>query len=132
MNKQEFIITTVTAITDMGLEPKDVIVAAGGASLLFGFREETEDVDLDIPNESFVRLLSTGLYELNFFHTSSGDVEVLSVNSQVDVHRRIKEVETVWVDGVQCYSHRELLKMRLHLNRPKDQPDIIRLRAMGY
>lgn len=126
MNKQQLIAKVTAFSTATGVDMEDIIIAAGGASLLFGFREDTDDIDIDLPDYIFQIFLDSGLFTLSYFGDT--DVEVLSYDGDIDLHRRTKHIDTVQVDGVHCYSHAELLALRLHLNRPKDQEDIKHLR----
>jgi len=94
--------------------------------LFHGLRETTDDMDTAISNELFAKMLNTKKYKLHYF----GDVEVLEYNNYIDLHRLLFKPDTIIIEGVCCYSAKELLKQKQSLNRPKDQNDIKLLKEL--
>lgn len=126
MNKEDIIKEYNLFINKFNLKPEEFVLGAGGACLMYGLRETTDDMDTDISNEIFDKLLKSKKYKLSYF----GDVEVLEYNQYIDLHRRVRKFETQLVDGVCCYSPKELLAQKEKLNRPKDQNDIKLLKEL--
>lgn len=126
MNKQDIFNEYHRFLKKFKLKPEDFVLGAGGACLMYGLRETTDDMDTDVSNEMFDEMLSSGKYKLKHF----GDVEILEYNGKIDIHRRLRVFETRIVDGVCCYSPKELLTQKLKLNRPKDQKDIVGLKEI--
>lgn len=130
LKKQDIIREYHKAIKELDINPADVLVGAGGACVLYGVREQTEDIDADVPDELFDKLLKTNKYRLSYFQMGSVAVEVLEYNSVIDLHRRSAATQTSVVEGVHCYSVQQVLQQKLRLNRPKDQADITALKAI--
>lgn len=113
-------------VVNLKLKPKELIVGAGAACLMYGLRDETSDIDTSVPSDIFEKLLKSKKYELSYF----GESEVLAYNHCIDLHRRSSFIDIRSVDGVWCYSPQELLNQKLKLNRPKDQNDIKELKIL--
>lgn len=129
MNRDELKARYKTFLEKEGVTSEEAIVGAGGALLLLGFREETEDVDLSVYGETFARLAKSVEKQFTF---SSGDREVLVLEwgMDIDVHGPEEAgCSTVLVEGVRCWTAEYVLQFKRRLNRPKDQPDIARLEA---
>ena len=124
MKKEEFIGRYLQFINETGLKVGDCPVGSGGTMVLLGLREETSDIDLEIPREIFEEYKETGLYEKTYF----GDVEVLKYDEYIDLHE-LKEVSgNILIDGVCSWSPEKVLLFKQSLNREKDQKDILKLR----
>ena len=80
MKKQEFVAAYVAAVEQLGLKSSEVAVTAGGALLMLGLREETDDLDLDIPLAAFEQLAKT--HPVKMF----GDSKVIDIAPDVSVH----------------------------------------------
>lgn len=130
LKKQDIIREYLKAVKELGIPAHDMLVGAGGACVLYGVREQTEDIDADVPDALFDKLLKTNKYRLSYFQMGSVSVEVLEYNSVIDLHRRSAATQASVVEGVHCYSVEQVLQQKLRLNRPKDQVDITALKAL--
>ncbi|MDO4282929.1 MAG: hypothetical protein Q4D02_04755 [Clostridia bacterium] len=120
MKKQEFLKT----IDGLNLDKQKYCIISGGVMLMYGLREETEDIDLKIIPELFDELNQkyatrksekfSYLYEL----TDSIELAVLDF-SQDDV---------VWIDGYPVESLEKQLEWKLANHRLKDEEDIRRIK----
>lgn len=133
MNRLDFIKAYFNVCSDLGQEPKHVVVSAGGALLLLGLREESSDLDLDVLDEVYDSQL-IGRHEER---SSLGPY--LDISDTVSLHRMPKGIETMCVDGVYMYSIPEMIKQKTALsNMPdrmagkaeKDRADIAKLLAL--
>lgn len=130
LNKQDIVREYHKAVKEPGIQPQDMLVGAGGACVLYGVRMQTEDIDADVPDALFDKLLKTNKYKLSYFQMGSVSVEVLEYNAVIDLHRWSSATQTSVVEGVHCYSVEQVLQQKLRLNRPKDQADITALKAL--
>lgn len=133
MNRLDFIKAYFNVVSDLGQEPKNVVVSAGGALLLLGLREESSDLDLDVLDEVYDAQL-VGRHER---FSSLG--AYLDISEDVSLHRMPKGIEKICVDGVYMYSIPEMIKQKTALsNMPdrmagkaeKDRADIAKLLAL--
>lgn len=124
MNRIEFFATYRQFLMDFGLRPQEAIVGAGGACLVYGLREVTEDIDLGVSDKLFDALSLQG-FEHKPLRTNDFSIEI----GKVSVHRW-EDVPTQVVRGVGVYTPQALLQQKLWLNRPKDQADIVGLRKL--
>ena len=110
----------------INLPPERVVVGAGGACVLLGIRESTNDIDVDVVKSDFDELLKVG-YKSHLF---GDDNVVLEVTEHMDVHGVDEIVDTVVIEGVTCYSAKSVLDFKLKLNREKDKADIEALKKL--
>ena len=127
LSRKQFIKEYKKALSELKLDPSEMLVAAGGACLMYGIRKETSDIDVDVSQEIFLKLLKTKKYGTHMF----GSTLVLEYNEYVDLHifdfsNPMYEI----VEGVGCYSPEIVLAHKLKLNREKDQDDIKGLQAL--
>ncbi|MDD2819518.1 MAG: hypothetical protein PHN51_12080 [Candidatus Nanopelagicales bacterium] len=125
MDRVELIERYKAALAELPLEPTQMIVGAGGACVMHGVREETSDIDVDVPADLFTKLLETGVFNTHYFGTTL----VLEYNDFIDMHAITEDRATVLIDGVCCHSLEETLASKLRLNRAKDQRDIAALKT---
>lgn len=81
MNKEAVKALYIETVKKLNLVPMDVKLTAGAALVMYGDREETDDLDIDIPITAFYRLLNAG-YNYDMF----GDVQVIHFLEKVDLH----------------------------------------------
>ncbi len=125
MNKQEIIKEYRQFLKDTGVKPEEFVIGAGGACVMYGIRESTDDMDMGLQNRLYLTILKSKKYPTHDFRGTT----VVSWNENIDLHP-ISPGETTMVDGVCCYSLQRLLDQKLQLNRPKDQPDIKALKVL--
>jgi hypothetical protein len=127
VNRQQFIAEYLKACKVLGLPPRQVVVSAGGACLMYGLREETDDLDVDVPEAFWDKLVKAGHEPLKFHKPFPG--ELIQYDEKLALHHW-EGVATRMVDGVCVYAPIALLEQKLKLNRPKDQADIAALKEM--
>jgi hypothetical protein len=131
MNKAKLIYEYNEFIKHFNIDPKNVIVSAGGACVLYGIREETSDIDVSIPRDFFNTLLQSKKYKTYIFKSINFEtIEVIEYNEYIDLHAEREKLNTTFVEGVCCLSVQNLLEEKKRLNRPKDQDDIKKLKAL--
>lgn len=121
MNKQQLIQKYNQFLQDNNLCKEEVIVGAGGVMCLLELRDETSDIDVDVPKDIFHRFIVAG-HPTHMY----GDVVVVSVTDVIDVHLRTNDA-VMFTDGVCHYTPEVTLAFKRKLNRPKDQADIATL-----
>ena len=128
MNRKELIQKYREFLRDFKLGASQVVVGAGGALCVLGLREETSDIDVDVPLEVFNRLLKLGLPTHEFVISGQKPVLVIEATDVVDVHVQTNKDPVVLTDGVCHYTPEVLLAFKQKLNREKDQEDIRKLK----
>lgn len=113
MNKEHFKSLYKLTVMRLGETPENVVVSAGGALLMFGLREETSDIDLDVSEETFKRFEHFG--ELEYF----GDKKIINLDNLIALHQMEGDVEVVEIEGVFVYSVESLISFKKKLiNNP--------------
>ncbi len=128
MDKKELTQRYRAFLRDFKLGASQVVVGAGGALCVLGLREETSDLDVDVPLEVFNRLLKKGLPTHEFVTPGQKPVLVIEAAEFVDVLERTNKDPVVFTDGVCHYTPEVLLAFKQRLNREKDQEDIRKLK----
>ena len=128
MDKKELTQRYRAFLRDFKLGAGRVVVGAGGALCVLGLREETSDIDVDVPLEVFNWLLKLGLPTHEFVNPGQKPVQVIEATDVVDVHVRTNKDPVVLTDGVCHYTPEVLLAFKQKLNREKDQEDIRKLK----
>jgi hypothetical protein len=103
------------------LTAEEVIVGAGGAMVVHGLRNETEDIDVAVGCANFEKLA-----HLPFHYFPRGGKRILVREYKrllVDVHED-DDLTGEIKNGVNVHSLQKLLAFKLSLNREKDQADI--------
>ncbi len=122
MKKQEYL----RKLSELGLDREKFCVVAGGAMVLHGIREETDDIDIKMPEEYFEEIRA------RFAVKKSPKYENLyEIGEKVEVmvgpFRREKavKIEGFWVNGLE-----QELVWKVQHGRAKDQADIQRIREV--
>lgn len=131
MNKAELIETYMLFLERNGFQAKDVLVGAGGALVMMGLRENTEDIDVSVSKEVFEEYLKRPGAEMEVYPATGKFPERKTVRCEpfpeVDLHIRMDEEIGFMHEGVFIYEPAYNLHFKCKLNRPKDQMDIIAL-----
>jgi hypothetical protein len=101
------------------LKPKEVWVGSGGTLLMYGLREYTSDIDIDLNKVLFDKFKKRKLPT----HIFNGDTLVIEYDDFIDLHER-KVKDFTLIEGVGSWTLEEVLALKQRLNRPKDQEDI--------
>lgn len=109
----------------LGLDPQDFVLSADAACVLFGIRELTANIDVDVPQHVYDYVLET-IGENGARVTKGGRLDWCDM---LDVHT-LSTGDTIVIDGIHCYTPERVLEQKLKLNRAKDLDDIAGLRAM--
>lgn len=107
------------------IKREDFVISAGGACVVLGIRDNTEDMDMGIPVKDYNKFLHDSKYHKHDFMGTT----VVEYNEFIDLHPA-EDGETVSVNGVTCFSPKRLLEQKMRLNRPKDQNDIVALKKL--
>lgn len=121
MKKQELI----TIINELNLPKSEYYILSSGSLLLYGLRDEANDIDLCVSYELFEKLkekynlTETDKNECDFYHISKL-IEVIP-NDKEDFKFDIK-------DGYQVEKLESILKYKQKRNSQKDQKDIEKIK----
>lgn len=112
MNKKEFVVAYRKAVEMLGLPSSKVIATSGGALLMLGLRDETDDLDLDIPKSAFDVLAN--IHPVKMF----GGNKVVDICDKVSVHIAECNIETIVTpEGVTIPNLDALLQLKLRISK---------------
>ena len=109
------------------LTNQEAIVGAGGAMLMLGLRTSTEDIDMDVPEMVFHRIVIKHGLETKKISTSCSNM-LAKYDPVIDLHKS-SGVPTMLVEGVRVWKPSFILQFKEKLNRDKDQEDIQKLKT---
>lgn len=124
MNKSEMMVRYFAFLKQEGLEACQVTVGAGGAMIMHGLREETHDIDIDVPDDVFAAMRMRSLPEKDI----RPGVYLVSYNEVIDLHRKEAFDTTQMIDGVCVSTLESILALKQMLNREKDQEDMAKIK----
>ena len=101
-------------------------LTAGGALVLYGLRETTQDIDLGCASSLADELETAGCAAVR----KPDGTRKLHLPPDIDLFEDWGRGTVRLVEGVPTVSPEDLLRLKLCLNRPKDQPDIEKLKAL--
>lgn len=117
MNKEELLKLAYT----LKLPKEEYCIISGGALLLHGLREKTNDLDIDVTQKGLDILNQE--YKLELINESkkqykvTDDIECFLVDKL--------ESDIIFIDSYPCESLISIYNMKKRLNREKDQADIL-------
>lgn len=115
MNRQEIIKT----LNDLNLDKKEYWVVAGSAMVLYGLRNETNDIDLGC-STNLANTLEND-YSTLFFEDGSRRIVI---NDKIEVFENWLFDKVEYVEGIPVISLKGLLVLKESLGREKDKKDI--------
>ena len=118
MNALEFARAYFNFCGDIGERPEHVIVSAGGALLMLGLRDGTDDLDLDV-RQIVYAALSTRLGHSKQRRSSHGTY--LDYTDKISLHVTPARITTQVVNGVTLYSINDLIKQKEKLAKAPDR-----------
>jgi hypothetical protein len=132
MNRTELIERYNATVQAFELDPSQVALSAGGACVMHGLREETEDLDIHIPRSLYNRIRNGAVKRGKIVRLPvrpGQPSEMLQYHEWLSIAPLDHAFTTTMIIGVCVYDVRSLLIQKLQLNRPKDQKDILTLMA---
>lgn len=118
MNALEFARAYFNFCGDIGERPEHVIVSAGGALLMLGLRDDTDDLDLDV-RQIVYAAQSTRLGHSRQRRSSHGTY--LDYSDQISLHVTPSHIRTQVVNGVTLYSINDLINQKEKLAHAPDR-----------
>lgn len=121
MNKKDF----VKLIDSLELPNEEFYILGGGSLLMYGIRENANDLDLCISEELFENLKIEGRIDLN----SKNECGFYKINDFVEVVvNEKKNFEFDVIDGYKVEKLEKILKFKESRNKEKDCNDILKIR----
>ena len=115
MNKHELKVMYLKFLKDTGLRVEEVALGFGGALVMMGLRDETSDLDLDIPEWRYQ------LFKVNEYPIHTTPIgECMDYNEFISVHRSTSQ-DCVYIEGVRVYSPMLLLESKRFLSTHPDR-----------
>lgn len=115
------------SIDALSLPRDEFYILSGGALLLYGFREETDDLDLCVSKELFDLLCKTHNITIE---EKENICPIYLIDGQIEcIVRDKKEFDCNEVEGYLVSSLTSILEFKKQRNLPKDAPDIAAIEA---
>lgn len=103
---------------DIGERPEHVVVSAGGALLMLGLRDDTDDLDLDVRHIVYAALASR-LGHSKQRRSSHGTY--MDYSDSISLHVMPSHIRPQCVNGVYLYSVNDLIIQKEKLARAPDR-----------
>jgi len=117
MNKVELL----SLVENLNLPKEDYCILSGGALVLHGLREQTNDLDIDITKKGLEILKSR--YVLKLVNES---LQQYKVTDKIECYLVDNlESDIVYIDNYPCESLISIYNLKKRMNREKDQADIL-------
>ena len=117
MNKKELL----KLANSLKLPKEEYCIISGGACVLNGVREQTNDLDIDITQKGFEILNEKYSLEL-----VRDDIKQYKVTENIECFLVDKlETDIVYIDNYPCESLISIYNFKKRINREKDQADIL-------
>lgn len=135
MDRKELRATYIAFCQAANLKPEQVILSAGGAMVMFGSRETTQDLDVDVPREFYdlvktesnVRRSSLGEY-VDFTDVVSLHVLDPNVDHDVAIFLDDEDGKDVYTYGIMSMLEQKLRLLEMTDRKPEKIPqDLIDL-----
>lgn len=115
MNRKEII----KELTKYNLDPKKYIVISGAAMVLYGFKDETPDIDISVTKEYKKELLKKFDCVLENPETDSYIIDD-TLNFGAYFYKRRRE----YIEGFPVMLVEDIIELKRKLNRTKDKKDL--------
>lgn len=122
MNKLDII----NALKKYNLDKNEYIVISGAAMVLYGIKEETGDIDIAVSQNYYSYLLNN--YDCIFKKVNEYGNKVYIIDNIIDFSTTYYKEEKVYVNAIPLQSLKDILKLKLNLNREKDKIDIEKIK----
>ncbi len=102
--------------------PKKYVVISGAAMVLYGFREETPDIDIAVTKEYYKELLEKYDCVLENIDKNGNKAYLIDdiVNFGTNYYCRSKE----YIENIPVQRLKDLISLKQKLNRTKDKKDL--------
>lgn len=134
MDKDQVIARYKALVENLGELPHHVVLSAGGALVMMGVRPTTNDLDVDVLPGVF-KWAAQGR---DLIHEENVSPRVV-YDPFIDLHELSEDTGLACIEGVYCYSAREMLIQKKHLaampnrkpgKREQDLMEIVQLEAL--
>lgn len=139
MNKNELKAVYSKFLEDFSMSANEVVISAGSGLLMYGLRSVCSDIDIDVSEVNYDRLLAEfkakgTVFEKVATYQDKEDVQYFDIEGSNLSFHKVKVIpEFIEINGVSVYTLAELLKQKeslLFLGRNKDVVDIEGIKAL--
>ncbi len=118
MNRNEII----KVLKKYNFNPKKYVVISGAAMVLYGFKDETPDIDIAVTKEYEKELLENYKCELENITKDGKKAYMIDdvINFAANHYKRSKE----YVNNFPVMKVKDLIELKQKLNRTKDKKDL--------
>lgn len=106
----------------LNFSPDEYCLGFGGALVLYGIKDSTRDIDINVTDALFSRLSQK--YKVD--HASFGE-PYINIDGIVDVFIGGKMDIKIYIEGIPVSALKEIIESKKRLGRPKDIEDIRRI-----
>lgn len=115
MNRKDII----RELKKYNFNPKKYIVTSGAAMVLYGFKDETTDIDIATTKEYKKELLKKYNCKLENIEKDAYMIDDV-VNFEANYYKRRRE----YIEGFPVMQVMDIIMLKQKLNRPKDRKDL--------
>lgn len=133
MNRSELKLLYMATLSRFHLTPMSAVLSAGSALVVHGIRETTSDLDLDVTDSAFRRILKSNRFPTSEFRGQT----IIDVSPELSMHAmEASQRDVRVVDGIGVYSPTALLRQKralaIHPDRKpeKVQQDLLDIAAL--
>lgn len=126
MNKVELITEYHRVCRMLAIPAQQVVLGSGGALMMLGLREQTQDLDLEVPTEVFDACCRASPEKVV---RKRPDMTTFPLTALAELHTNTDHFPIQETEGVWHYTAEAVLEQKRKLNREKDQQDILNLEA---
>lgn len=104
----------------LNLNPDEYCLGFGGALVLYGIKDSTVDIDINVTNTLFNKL--SQIYKVDY---AMFNEPYISIDGIVDVFIGSSMNSKTYIEGIPVSALQEIIESKRRLGRPKDIEDII-------
>lgn len=104
----------------LNLNPDEYCLGFGGALVLYGIKDSTVDIDINVTNTLFNKL--SQIYKVDY---AMFNEPYISIDGIVDVFIGSSMNSKIYIEGIPVSALQEIIESKRRLGRPKDIEDII-------
>lgn len=112
----------IDVCSSLGLDPGEYCLGYGGALVLYGIKESTADIDINVTGALFSSLSQKYKVDYAMF-----DEPYINIDGKVDVFIGNSMEDKTYIEGIPVSTLEGIIRAKKRLGRPKDIEDIKRI-----
>lgn len=113
-------------LKDFPIDRSSYYLIMGSALVLYGIRNETNDIDIGCTKEVFNSLLENGYQAIE----SRSGLEKIIYSQDISIYKEWKVNEVMFLEGIPVADLKSILNDKIRFGRKKDVEDIIKIKEL--